>query len=102
MQAAPIIGAAFGGGNMNGAVDSPWRAGRPLASLALAGCLFSVACAGPSRLQRAGAAYAESKKLQAQGRYDDAIAEAELALALAKATHGDAHPEVARYLNLVG
>jgi CHAT domain-containing protein/Tfp pilus assembly protein PilF len=54
------------------------------------------------RLQEAQAAYDEALKLQGAGRYAEAVARAEHALALREALLGSTHPDVATCLNLLG
>jgi len=54
------------------------------------------------RLEEAQAAFGEATKLKDAGRYSEALARAEQALALREATLGGTHPDVASSLNLVG
>jgi hypothetical protein len=55
-----------------------------------------------ARLQEAQTAFDEAKQLHNAGKYADAAARAEHALALREAALGGAHPEVARSLHLLG
>ena len=55
-----------------------------------------------ARLREAQAAFDEATKLQEAGRYSEAIARDEHAIALWEAAYGDKHPEVARGLQLLG
>jgi tetratricopeptide (TPR) repeat protein len=55
-----------------------------------------------ARLQEAQTAFDEGLRLQNEGKYAEAIAKAELALALRQAVFGGMHPEVAACLNLLG
>jgi CHAT domain-containing protein len=68
-------------------------------------CAASVAAsAAPTdaRLQEAQAAFDEAANLQKEGKYTEAIAKGEQALALREAVLGGSHPEVAACLNLLG
>jgi CHAT domain-containing protein/tetratricopeptide (TPR) repeat protein len=55
-----------------------------------------------ARLQQAQTAFDEANALWEAGRYDDALARREHALALQEAVLGGSHPDVARSLNLLG
>ncbi len=55
-----------------------------------------------ARLQEAQAAFDEATKLSATGKYSEALARAEHALALREAVLGGTHLDVARCLNLMG
>nr|WP_245768890.1 CHAT domain-containing tetratricopeptide repeat protein [Stigmatella aurantiaca] len=55
-----------------------------------------------ARLREAQASFNEALKLRLSGKYSEALAEVEHALSLRKGVLGDAHPEVARCLNLMG
>ncbi|MFY0528358.1 tetratricopeptide repeat protein [Archangium gephyra] len=55
-----------------------------------------------ARLQEARTAYDEARKLDEAGRYAEAVARGEHALALREAVLGGSHPEVASCLDLIG
>ncbi len=57
---------------------------------------------GDARLREAQTAFDEAKKLQEAGKYSEALARGEHALALWEAVFGGSHPEVARGLQLLG
>ncbi|HZH75316.1 MAG TPA: CHAT domain-containing tetratricopeptide repeat protein [Archangium sp.] len=69
-------------------------------------CVAARAAAGESqpdaRLQEARSAYDEAKALDDAGKYDEAMARGEHALALREAVLGGEHPEVAHCLDLLG
>ncbi|AKJ00725.1 tetratricopeptide repeat protein [Archangium gephyra] len=54
------------------------------------------------RLQEAQTAYDEAQKLNVQGKYAEAVAQGEHALALREAVLGGSHPEVAHCLDMLG
>jgi CHAT domain-containing protein/lipopolysaccharide biosynthesis regulator YciM len=55
-----------------------------------------------ARLQEAQKGYEEAKRLDAAGKYAEAVEQGEHALALREAVLGDTHPEVANCLDLLG
>jgi tetratricopeptide (TPR) repeat protein len=69
-------------------------------------CCAAQAAAGEekpeARLQEAQTAYDEAMKLEAAGKYAEAVARGEQALVLREAVLGGTHPEVARCLDLLG
>jgi CHAT domain-containing protein/Tfp pilus assembly protein PilF len=69
-------------------------------------CCAATALAGEpppgARLQEAQKAYDEAKTLDEAGKYAEAMARGEQALALREAVLGGTHPEVANCLNLLG
>jgi CHAT domain-containing protein len=74
--------------------------------LAIVLCCAAGAAAGEepmdARLQEAQAAFDEATRLQENGKYTEAAAKGEHALALRETVLGSAHPEVAACLNLLG
>ena len=72
-------------------------------AVCLCWAVAAAAAASPdARLQEAQAAFDEVGKLWDAGRYDDAIARGEQALALREAVLGPSHPDVAACLDLLG
>src|SRR5690348_6925369 len=69
-------------------------------------CCAARAAAGDTppdeRLQEAQTAFEEANSLWEAGKYADAVAKGEHALALREAVLGDSHPDVATSLNTLG